>query len=321
MFPLFLFYFHIIRFTIIHTYNLKPLSTIIKKNALDLLKTGKSTRQVAVLLNISQRSAANNLADNKDNTAINKGGRPRKLTTKDVQMARLDLKRGQAKSAVQATKRLNETLVTKVSVQTVRRALKDIGMKVKKMIRQPALKIQHKTARKRFAEKYRKWTLDDWKHVVFSDESKFNKICSDGIQYQWDDLSDRITSRTVQRTVKFGGGNVKVWSCMSWYGPGYITLIDNTMDAELYKTILQEDLQASVEEWGFKSGDWVFQHDNDSKHTAKLVKAYLPSIHFTEEEGALLTWPAQSPDLMPRIVPNGHDSCLTLIKISGLVAH
>lgn len=278
---------------------MRPISTTTKKQALNLFKKGKSTGQVATLLNISQRSTANVLAINKENAIINKGGRPRRLTAKDAQIARLDLKRGRARSAVQATKRLNATLATKVSVQTVRRALRDIGMNAKKVVRRPALKKQHKAARKQFYAKYCEWTLEDWKCVVFSDESKFNRICSDGVKYQWDDLPGRITPRTVRGTVNFNGGNVKVWSCMSWYGPGFITLIDGTMDAETYKTILQEDLQALMEEWGLEPGAWVFQHDNDSKHTAKLVKKYLESVHLTEEEGTLLTWPARSQDLNP----------------------
>ncbi len=69
------------------------------------------------------------------------------MTLKDAQIARLDLKGGRARSAVQATKRLNETLATKVSVQTVRRALRNIGMVAKKVVRRPALKKKHKAAR------------------------------------------------------------------------------------------------------------------------------------------------------------------------------
>ena len=45
--------------------------------------------------------------------------------------------------------------------------------------------------------------------------------------------------------------------------------------------------------------EFVFQHDNDPKHTAKVTRAYLESMHVTEAEGRLLSWPAQSPDLNP----------------------
>ncbi|KAK3541558.1 hypothetical protein QTP86_029914, partial [Hemibagrus guttatus] len=39
---------------------------------------------------------------------------------------------------------------------------------------------------------------------------------------------------------------------------------------------------------------WVFQHDNDPKHTARATKAWLRKKHFK-----VLEWPSQSPDLNP----------------------
>ncbi len=39
---------------------------------------------------------------------------------------------------------------------------------------------------------------------------------------------------------------------------------------------------------------WVFQHDNDSKHTAKATKEWLKKKHIKVQE-----WPSQSPDLNP----------------------
>ncbi|KAI4877354.1 hypothetical protein NFI96_005470 [Prochilodus magdalenae] len=39
---------------------------------------------------------------------------------------------------------------------------------------------------------------------------------------------------------------------------------------------------------------WVFQHDNDPKHTARATKEWLRKKHFK-----VLEWPSQSPDLNP----------------------
>jgi hypothetical protein len=62
---------------------------------------------------------------------------------------------------------------------------------------------------------------------------------------------------------------------MPWHGPGYIAMIDETMDSQLYIQILhvQKDLQVSVEYWGLAKEELVFQHDNDLKHTAKVQYA------------------------------------------------
>ena len=39
---------------------------------------------------------------------------------------------------------------------------------------------------------------------------------------------------------------------------------------------------------------WVFQHDNDPKHTAQATKEWLRMKHFK-----VLEWPSQSPGLNP----------------------
>ena len=40
--------------------------------------------------------------------------------------------------------------------------------------------------------------------------------------------------------------------------------------------------------------NYIFQHDNDPKHTATIVKQYLRN-----QQIEVLPWPAQSPDLNP----------------------
>lgn len=277
---------------------MRAIAVAKKREALGLLQDGRSTREVATMVGISQQSVSNIVQENKENIPNNLGGRPRKLSLGAAEYAKAMIKRGRVKTAVAATKILNQELPEPVSARTVRRGLCEVGLEAEKVKKRPALKKTQIKLRKLFAKKYREWTIDDWSRVVFSDESKVNRISSDGLQYRWVDRAE-ISDRAVQGTVKFGGGNIKVWACFSWYGPGYITKIDDTMDAALYKQILQEELHESLEEWNLDGGDYVFQHDNDPKHTARIVQDYLKSKHLTEYEGTLLMWPAQSPDLNP----------------------
>ncbi len=65
------------------------------------------------------------------------------------------------------------------------------------------------------------------------------------------------------------------------------------MNGAMYRDILSENLLPSARALKMKCG-WVFQHDNDPKHTARATKEWLRKKHFK-----VLEWPSQSPDLNP----------------------
>ncbi len=65
------------------------------------------------------------------------------------------------------------------------------------------------------------------------------------------------------------------------------------MDGAMYSKILVNNLLPSVRALKIGRG-WVFQHDNDPKHTARVTKEWLRKKHFK-----VLEWPSQSPDLNP----------------------
>jgi transposase len=258
-----------------------------------------STRQVAQELDISNATAARILKENKENVPHNPGGRPRKMNDELVNHLKLNLKRGILKTAVDATKEANTMLEEPVSRQTVCRRLVEVQMKFKRKRKQPLLRPRHKADRMKFVRKYNQWTHLDWKRVIFTDESKINRICSDGLQGVWVDESGEQDARAVEGTLKFGGGSIMVWGCMSWYGTGRLIKIDGTMDSQQYIRILREGLERSIEDWGMNRNDIVLQQDNDPKHTSRATKTYMESVHISEAEETLLFWPAQSADLNP----------------------
>ncbi len=89
------------------------------------------------------------------------------------------------------------------------------------------------------------------------------------------------------------GGNIMLWGCFSAKGTGRLHRIEGRMDGAMYREILANNLLPS--ERALKMGHgWVFQHDNDPKHTARATKEWLRKNHFK-----VLEWPSQSPDLNP----------------------
>jgi hypothetical protein len=160
--------------------------------------------------------------------------------------------------------------------------------------KRPLLTKRHRQERLDFAISHQDWTMEDWKNVVWSDETKINRLGSDGRKWVWKKAGEGLSDRLVEGTLKFGGGSVMVWGCMLWDGVGYACKIDGRMDADLYISILDDDLQASLEYFNKTPTDIIFQQDNDPKHTSKKAKTW-----FEDHGFQVLPWPAQSPDLNP----------------------
>ncbi|KAK3545560.1 hypothetical protein QTP70_008107 [Hemibagrus guttatus] len=76
-------------------------------------------------------------------------------------------------------------------------------------------------------------------------------------------------------------------------GPGRLIRVKERMNGAMYREILSKNLLPSARALKMKHG-WVFQHDNDPKHTARAMKEWLRKKHFK-----VLEWPSQSPDLNP----------------------
>lgn len=188
---------------------------------------------------------------------------------------------GKVDNATQVTKSLQDITNQPFSAQTMCQKLKQAGMHPVVKWEHPLLLPWHRKARLEFAERHAEWTLEDWKRVIWSDETKINRLGSDGRKYVWKDMGEGLGDRVVEGTVKFGGGNLMMWGCMTWEGIGYATRIEGKMDADLYCGILRDELQQTLKFYKLKIEDAIFQQDNDPKHTSKKAKKCLGDLGMT----------------------------------------
>lgn len=154
-------------------------------NVISLLGKGKSSRVIQSRTGVGKSKVAQIAQEVYPDKENLKGGRPTKLSAADQRAISLDIQPGKAANAVEATQHINSTLSEPVSTQTVRNLLKDDGFQAVVKKKKPFLSKQHREARLKFAQKYRNGTVEDWKRVIWSDETKINRSGSDGRHYVW----------------------------------------------------------------------------------------------------------------------------------------
>ncbi len=182
---------------------------------------------------------------------------------------------------------------TKVTKATISNTLRRQGLKSCSARRVPLLKPVHVQARLKFAREHLDDPEEDWENVIWSDETKIELFGKNSTCRVWRRKNAELHPKNTIPTVKHGGGNIMLWGCFSAKGPGRLICVKERMNGAMYREILSENLLPSARALKMKRG-WVFQHDNDPKHTARATKEWLRKKHFK-----VLEWPSQSPDLNP----------------------
>src|SRR5712692_4371220 len=163
-------------------------------------------------------------------------GCPSKLSSRAQHAILSQITMGKVSNAVQATKHINTIIPHPVSSQTVRNVLKKNSFKAVTKKKKPLLSAMDRKKCLAFALKYKEWTVEDWKRVIWSD----------GKQWVWKQVGEGLISRGVQGTVKFGGGKIMVWGCMGWEGVGQLAEVEGRMDGDHYVAILEDHLVPSI---------------------------------------------------------------------------
>jgi hypothetical protein len=230
----------------------------------------------------------------REKTLVNKprSGRPRCLSNSDTRFIVRQIKKDPKTSAPKIAADLMKRGVN-VSVSTVRNVCREQGYHGRVARRKGWISEVNRKKRLQFAKDHQNKPAEFWDKVIFSDESKFNIFGSDGRQTVWRKKNTELDPKNLKATVKHGGGSVMVWGCMSAAGVGKLHFIEGIMDHKKYIEILKKNLAASAEQLGL-TGNFIFQQDNDPKHTAKNTKMWL--LYNTPKQ---LNTPPQSADLNP----------------------
>lgn len=180
-----------------------------------------------------------------------------------------------------------------ISAQTIRRRLHERGLRSRIRARVPNLEAVHRRARLNYARNYRHWTPREWRHVFFTDESRFCLYGNDARIRIWRRRRQRFAQNHVDPTRAFGGGSVMVWGGISMNHRSDLVIIPPPgLTAGRY---LNEVLRPHVIPMRRQMGrNFILMQDNARPHTARITRTYLE-----ENNVEVLPHPANSPDLNP----------------------
>jgi transposase len=181
---------------------------------------------------------------------------------------------------------------TESSPRTVRRRLYDAGLKACKPLFKPLLNKKQRSARVVWAREHKNWSKEQWRQVIFSDESKINLQYSDAGSIVRRRPHEELLPECMHMSVKYPE-SCMIWGCFSARGIGRMEMIEGTVNAAYYERILRGGLLPTV--WTqFPGDDFIFQDDSAPCHRARSVKKFLQ-----DNKVPTLPWPGNSPDLNP----------------------
>lgn len=251
------------------------------KSVIEIAKTFGTTRDA--VYKICRRLSETGSPENAIRT-----GRRRKTTVYDDRAIVRIAKKNPRTSA----REIGESLNLNIDVSRIRARLREASLFGRIARRKPMISEKNRQKRLEFARTHVNKPIEFWKSILWSDESKFELFSSKRRQRVWRKVGQAFCPTFVQCTVK-GTVSVMVWGCFNWNGTGSLHFIDGIMRADDYIEILESELVQSVVGLEIESS-FIFQQDNDPKHTAKKTRKF-----FDENFIKVLNWPPQSPDLNP----------------------
>ncbi|KAK3550648.1 hypothetical protein QTP70_002351 [Hemibagrus guttatus] len=273
----------------------KELSKDTRNKIVDLHQAGKTESAIGKQLGLKKSTVGaiiRKWKTYKTTDNLPRSGAPRKISPRGVKMITRTVSKNPRTTRGDLVNNLQRA-GTKVTKATISNTLRRQGLKSCSARRVPLLKPVHVRARLKFAKEHLDDPEEDWENVIWSDETKIELFGKNSTCHVWRRKNAELHPKNTIPTVKHGGGNIMLWGCFSAKGPGRLIRVKERMNGAMYREILSKNLLPSARALKMKRG-WVFQHDNDPKHTARATKEWLRKKHFK-----VLEWPSQSPDLNP----------------------
>src|SRR5579859_1797431 len=136
-----------------------------------------------------------------------------------------------------------------ISENTVRRRRSEAGLGSYIAAEKPGLRAENVAKRLQWALKYKDWTVEDWKRVIWSDESSIWIGVNPRRQWVIRPPEERLNRKYVKKTFKSVQVKVMVWACFTGERLGPLIVCDaGGIGADEYEDILYDGLFSLVDD-------------------------------------------------------------------------
>jgi len=164
---------------------MKIIPTDTRNQVHALVEAGVPVRQIASETKVSCLTVQRIRAKHHQSIQKPRAGRKPKLSDVDKRRVARISQHADSENACLVQRKLKAETGIDVSHDTVNRALKEIGLGARRKVKRPRLLPKHIKARKKFAERFKEWTEDDWRCIIWSDETIVERFGSHGRQWIW----------------------------------------------------------------------------------------------------------------------------------------
>ena len=236
---------------------------------------GNSQREVVRILGVSQRCISKLLRCNRETGRSHqrKRGGSMKISTQRedrqlLQMVRTHCFISAPRLRMQMIRRFGRRL----SVRTIRRRLLIAGYWSRRPAICPRLTLEHRRRRRGWGRRHRVRDLKQWRHCVFSDESRFSLYHSDGRVRVRRRQGERLIDACVQPNDGNRGPSVMAWNAIHHGGRSELVVVDGAMNRQKYIQILRNQMLPWAT--GVFGRNFVYVQDHAPPHTARDTAAF-----------------------------------------------
>ena len=266
------------------------LTAVQRGHAIALLMQGQKQQQVARHFGVHVSTIERLIRRLRDTGRVAdrpRSGRPRMTSQRQERAIRLAHLRNRHLTATETAVNTVGSHYRRINPKTVRNRLRarrpNVGLPLNRACR--ARRMAWVTS-----QAPRCFPMRQWRHVFFTDESRFTLFRADGRRRLYRRRGERFADACVFERGRYGGGSVMVWGGISHGMKSPLIVVPGNLTAVRYRVEILRPVAVPL----VQQHQMTFQHDNACPHVARVCQDFLANNNIVP-----LDWPPYSPDLSP----------------------